>query len=115
MSVGIDDERRVIVLAVMGSQAGRAIITAAMRDCCRIKPIDRLAARSGKRQMKARTGRPLAIRPMLDRQFVPAAGIAVADCLPCFPRPDIIPDPDITERPKGGIVKRRRPFDVGNA
>jgi hypothetical protein len=65
--------------------------------------------------MKARTGRALAIRPMLDRQFVPAAGMAVADCLPCLPRPDVVPDPDITERGQRGIVKCRRPFNIGNA
>ena len=115
MSVGIRDERRVIVLTVMGPQAGPAIVTAAMRDGRRMKPIDRLAVRGGKSQMKTRAGWTLAIRAMLDRQFVPAAGKAIADCLPRLPRPDIVPDPDVTERGQRGIVKCRRPFNIGNA
>lgn len=83
-----------------------------MGDCRGVKSIDRLTARSGESQMKTRAGGALAIRSMFDRQLVPATGKAVADCLTRLPRPEVIPNPDITERGKGGIVKCRRSFDI---
>lgn len=80
------------MLAIMGSKAGTAIVTAAMRDCRCMKRIDRLTAQGGKGQMKSGAGRALALWPMFDREFVSAAGKAVADRLSRLARPDVIPD-----------------------
>jgi hypothetical protein len=56
MAFRINDERRVIVLAVVRSRTGRAIIGPAMRERCGVELVNGLTRLRSKREMKTRAG-----------------------------------------------------------
>ena len=64
-TIGVDHERSIIVRMIMWSEAGRAVVTAALRHRCCVKGVHSSAARGCERDMDAwsaltfRSGPPL--------------------------------------------------------
>src|SRR5215472_6331605 len=52
IAVGIDNERRVVVCAVIGTQPRLAVVAAAVRDRCLVKGVDALACRGREAEMQ---------------------------------------------------------------
>ncbi len=55
MAIGIDDESRVIVRAIVWPGTGRAIVMAAMSECGGMEESNALAIRGREGQVKARS------------------------------------------------------------
>jgi hypothetical protein len=99
----------------MGAQARRTIIAPTMPKRSSMEPIDRLSIRGGEGEMEARPRRPLPLRPVFQCELVAPTRQPVADRLPGFARPQILPDPDMAQGRQYRVVESAGALDIGNA
>src|SRR5579863_7210078 len=109
MTVWIDHERRVVGRAIVWPQAGCAVVHAAVPEGGGMEAIDGLPALRGESQMKASAGRPGALGLVDQQQLVL---IGSREPISDGPRPG--EHARITERRQGGVIKGRRPRQIGD-
>src|SRR5262249_48433983 len=101
MTIGVEDECCEVVGSVVRPQTWTAILLSAVRERGAVECGDRIAARRHECQMKAGTHSDSAFFRQLDRQFVSAAGITVAD------RCAVSPHSYISQGAQHGVVEFR--------
>lgn len=106
--VGIDEESRVVVGAVIGAGAGRAIVLAAGGDTVTMEGINRLLRCRGKRDVEA-VARRGGIVGEVEQQQVLIVDQAIADGLLA------LEDAAITQCTEGGVVEAAGAGEVAYA
>jgi len=112
IAVRVDDESRVIVRAIVRPETGGAVVAATALNRRGIELVHGVPGWRSEGQMKAGAGRELALRTMLQGEFVAFAGPAVANRLaPALGR-KIVPHADIPQWREDGIVERAGALDI---
>lgn len=106
VSVEVDDKRREVAGAVVCTEAGCAVVRAAVSEGRTMEFRDSVRIGRGKGDMKARTWRSLSFGAMLESQFVATARYAITDSLIGLSGPNVRPYSDISEWGKCRIVER---------
>ena len=108
MAIGINDERRIVVLAIVRAEFRNAVVTATVTKRGLVKQRHRLPGRRGECQMKSITWNCRLTGPEFDGKLVASARRAVAHS--CRIRPHT----DITQRRQRGIVESCGAIQIRN-
>src|SRR6266700_6545227 len=112
VAIRVDDERRVIVRTIVRPKARGALVPGAVRDRRRVESVDGVSARRGEGQMETRARSSLRSRPLLYRELIAFAGLAVADLLGRALGRKISPNPDESKRREDGVVEGAGALDI---
>src|SRR5918995_1505835 len=107
VSVRIDDERGVVVRAVLGSDARRTVVPTSGSQCCRVEGVDAFACRRREAEMQSRlvVGRNRTFRP----EDPERDGVA-----PIPERPVVIAEAVVAERCEDRVIEALGPGDIPN-
>lgn len=106
VSVEVDNKRREVAGAVVRTEAGCAVVRAAVSEGRTMEFRDSVRIGRGKGDMETRTWRSLAFGAMLESQFVATARYTITDSLIGLSGPNVRPYSDVSEWGKCRIVER---------
>lgn len=112
VTIGIENKRRIIIIAVFGMYSRPAVVLSAMRQSRPVKRSHGLAGRRGESDVKALTGHSDIIPPKFDSEFVT---IIITVRQPVSDSRLKCPDTDVTQRSKDRIVKSAGAPKVSNS